>query len=121
MAATKEQKLAAVFTFSVTPHYFTEWTRLMRCEKKYTNLICAIHSSLGLLRGFDIMNNFIGSHLEKREDKSEVHHKNNCRCMLYILMEEIEPAETSFMAIFFLQIRFTYIRVGDVEQLTVQV
>ena len=31
MAASKEQKLAAVFTFSVTPHYFTEWTRLMRC------------------------------------------------------------------------------------------
>ena len=41
--------------------------------------------------------------------------------MLYIPMEEIEPAETSFMAIFFLQIRFTYIRVREVEQLTVKV
>ena len=34
VAALKEQKLATVFTFSVPPHHFTEWTRLMRREKK---------------------------------------------------------------------------------------
>ena len=33
VAALREQKLATVFTFSVPPHYFTEWTRLMRREK----------------------------------------------------------------------------------------
>ena len=47
VAALKEQKLATVFTFSVPPHYFTEWTRLMRREKNenYTYLFYTVHSS----------------------------------------------------------------------------
>ena len=47
VAAFRQQNLPAVLTFSVPPHYFTEWTPLMRREKNenYTHLFYAVHSS----------------------------------------------------------------------------